>query len=52
MVKDIDDKEWLSEMMSLARQEVRKPRSDHCQLTHDERVIRDFIDGTEIFAED
>jgi hypothetical protein len=52
MVKGIDDEQWLREMMSLARQEVRKPRPDHYQLTHDERLIRDFMDGTGIFAED
>jgi hypothetical protein len=38
--------------MSLARQERRKPRSDHYQLTHDEQVIRDFMAGKGIFAED
>ena len=47
-----DDEQWLEEMMSLARQEARKPRANHYQLTQNEQLVRDFMDGKGIFAKD
>jgi hypothetical protein len=45
-----EEKRWLEEMVALSRQIPWK--QDQRQLSHDELLIRDFVNGEGIFAED
>ena len=49
---DSEDERWIRHMLALVGQPLKRPLSDGDTLTHNEQVIRDFLDGRGIFAEE
>ena len=45
-----EDEQWIRDMLALVGQRPEHAMSKQDRLTHNERVIRDFMNGEGIFA--